>query len=58
MSSVFDKIEKAAPTPPTIEERTDGWYWADETWSYHGPLSTREDAVAAQGKYCTEELGY
>lgn len=55
--SLFDKIAKAAPCPPTIEERADGWYWADETWAQHGPLATRAEAVAAQDKYCREELG-
>jgi hypothetical protein len=37
----------------SIYEKTDGWYFAEETWAdEHGPFSSRAKASFEQAKYC------
>lgn len=55
--SMLSSISASAPTPPVIEERVDGWYWHDETWSPNGPHATREIAQAELDKYVLELEG-
>lgn len=50
--SMLSSISQSPPTPPAIEERPDGWYWHDETWSPNGPHATRELAQTELDKYC------
>lgn len=38
-------------------DQPSGWYWADETWMWHGPLVSVEEAIKEQAKYCEEVFG-
>lgn len=35
-----------------ISERSDGWYFHDETGDLNGPYTTRQDARNAFSEYC------
>ena len=37
---------------PSVRYRKDGWYWADETWDWHGPWSSEQSATKRQALYC------
>lgn len=60
---MFTRIsqKKAQPDPPeSIFQWPDQtWGWLDETWNPGDDIHyvTRDEAVAAQNKYCTEVLG-
>jgi hypothetical protein len=41
--------------PQTVVKETDGWWWADESWDWHGPCSDKEEAQERQKLY-TEDL--
>jgi hypothetical protein len=41
----------------TIEQRKDGWYWWNETWTEdYGPYPAYRDALTAQRRYVDEVL--
>lgn len=45
-------VAKFASNP--IEEKSDGWYFWDETWAHaHGPFCTYEEAIFLLGRYCS-----
>ena len=49
-----DALEKFGPaedTGPSVREKDGGWWWADESWGWHGPYDSEKSARGRQSLY-------
>jgi hypothetical protein len=54
--SKIDNVEATVDKGPSIKFRNGYWWWADETWAWHGPCHTEKSARSRQNLYIQSEI--